>query len=69
MLIKPSENKQIFDMSSFFNEITNLYKKNKMPTKILLSGKKGLGKSTLAYHLINYALSADEEFKYDSKNV
>ena len=25
-----------------------------MPTKILLSGKKGLGKSTLAYHIVNY---------------
>ena len=39
-----------------------------MPTKILLSGKKGVGKSTLAYHLINYILSTNEEFKYDSNN-
>ena len=39
-----------------------------MPTKILLSGKKGLGKSTLAYHIINYILSVEEEFKYDSSN-
>ena len=37
-----------------------------MPTKILLSGKKGLGKSTLAYHVINYILSNTEDFKYDT---
>ena len=36
-----------------------------MPHKILLSGKKGIGKSTLAYHLINYILSQNEDFKYD----
>ena len=45
-----------------------LYNQKKMPSKILLSGKKGLGKSTLGYHIINYILSVDEEFKYDSKN-
>ena len=42
---------------------------NKMPTKILLSGKKGVGKSTLAYHIINYILSKSEEFKYDYKKL
>ena len=51
-------------MTSFFNEIINLYNKDKMPNKILLSGKKGLGKSTLAYHVINYILSEKEDFKY-----
>ena len=40
-----------------------------MPTKILLTGKKGLGKSTLAYHIINYILSNTEDFKYDSSNL
>jgi len=66
MNLKPSENTQLYGMNNFFNEITRLYKTNKMPTKILLSGKKGLGKSTLAYHVINYILSNNETFKYDS---
>ena len=66
MLLKPSENIQLYGMNHFFNEITNLYNKKKMPTKILLSGKKGLGKSTLAYHIINFILSTDEEHKYNS---
>jgi len=69
MELKPSENTRLFGMGRYFNEISKLYDENKMPTKILLSGKKGLGKSTLAYHLINYALSADEEFKYDTNNL
>ena len=68
MHLKPSNNKRLLGMTSFFNEIINLYNKDKMPNKILLSGKKGIGKSTLAYHIINYTLSRDEEFSYDEKN-
>ena len=68
MELKPSENTQLYGLNHLFNEITNLHKKEKMPNKILLSGKKGLGKSTLAYHIINYILSAAEDYKYDSSN-
>ena len=69
MHLKPSENTNLYGMNSFFNEIINLYIKKKMPNKILLSGKKGLGKSTLAYHIINYILSSDENNKYDINNL
>ena len=69
MNLKPSENTRLYGMNIFFNEIRKLYDQKKMPTKILMSGKKGLGKSTLAYHLINYILSDNEDFKYDSKNL
>ena len=69
MNLKPSENRQLYGMRYFFNEITKLYNEKKMPTKILLSGKKGLGKSTLAYHIINYILSDTEDFKYDSNKL
>ena len=68
MYLKPSQNTKLYGMDFFFNEIIMLYNQKKMPSKILLSGKKGLGKSTLGYHIINYILSVDEEFKYDSKN-
>ena len=66
MNLKPSANTQLYGMNHFFNEIIHLYNQKKMPTKILLSGKKGLGKSTLAYHVINYILSYNEDLKYDS---
>ena len=65
MHLKPSENLCLLEMGSFFNEIINLYNQKKMPNKILLSGKKGVGKSTLAYHLINYILSENEDYKYN----
>ncbi|MDA9616232.1 DNA polymerase III, partial [Candidatus Pelagibacter sp.] len=65
MDLKSSDNLQLYGMDHFFNELVNLYNLNKMPTKILLTGKKGLGKSTMAYHIINYILSDKEEFRYD----
>jgi len=65
MNFKASENIRLFGMNVFFNEITKLYNSKKMPNKILLSGKKGLGKSTLAYHIVNYILSENVEYKYD----
>ena len=68
MYLKPSQNTKLYEMNIFFNEIIMLYTKKIMPSKILLSGKKGLGKSTLAYHIINNILSTDEEFNYDSDN-
>ncbi|MDA9063189.1 AAA family ATPase, partial [Candidatus Pelagibacter sp.] len=67
MNLLPSENTQLYGMNNFFNEIITLHNEKKMPTKILLSGKKGLGKSTLAYHIINYIISTNEKFQYDSK--
>ena len=69
MNIKSSENRRLYGMKFYFNELINLYKKNKMPNKILFSGKKGVGKSTLAYHIINYILSENEECKYDKKEL
>ena len=65
MYLKPSKNTQLYGMGNFFNEIISLYNDKKMPTKILLSGKKGIGKSTLSYHLINYVLSNNEDNKYN----
>jgi len=65
MYLNPSENRHLLHMNTFFYEIINLYNQKKMPSKILLSGKKGLGKSTLAYHIINYILSQNEDYKYD----
>ena len=61
----PSEQIQLYGLDKYFNEIKKLYNLKKMPNKIMLSGKKGSGKSTMAYHIINYILSQFEENKYD----
>ena len=65
MNIKPSENTKLHALEGLFTEFTKLYNDKKMPSKILLSGKRGVGKSTFAYHIVNYALSLNEEYKYD----
>ena len=65
MNIKPSENINLYGLDDYFNEIINLFLNKKLPNKILLSGKKGCGKSTLAYHIINFILSEAEVDKYD----
>ena len=68
MNIKPSENINLYGLKNYFDEIIKLYNQKKMPNKIILSGKKGLGKSTLAHHIINYILSKNEDYKYDAIN-
>jgi DNA polymerase III subunit delta' len=62
----PITQTKLFGLNSIISELIELEKIDKLPNKVLLSGQKGLGKSTLAYHFINYALSKDEDFKYNT---
>ena len=66
--LKPVNQTYLFGLHQYLQELIELDKKKCLPNKILLSGQKGLGKSTLAYHFINYILSKDEEYKYDMNN-
>ena len=65
---KPFNQMNLFGLDKYINELIYLYNSNKLPNKILLSGQKGTGKSTLAYHFINFVLSKNEEFSYDLNN-
>ena len=69
MIVEPSENQYIYHLDKYFKELISLFNKDRMTNKIIFSGKKGLGKSTLAYHIINYILSKDEEYSYDQNNL
>tara|TARA_X000000950_G_scaffold216942_1_gene261066 strand:- start:319 stop:1251 length:933 start_codon:yes stop_codon:yes gene_type:complete len=51
-----------------FNELVNLSLRNKLPNKLIFSGNKGIGKSTFAFHFINYLFSNDEEYSYNLAN-
>ena len=62
---KPINQKKLFGLNIEVNEIINLFETNKLPNRILLSGPKGSGKATLAFHLINYIFSKNEENKYN----
>jgi DNA polymerase-3 subunit delta' len=59
----------LFGHDALFLELVGLYTNGNFPNKILLSGEKGIGKCTLAYHITNFILSSDEEFKYETNNL
>ena len=66
--LEPYNQTRLFGLELFLKELINLDKKNILPNKIILSGQKGLGKSTMAFHFINYILSKGEEFNYNLEN-
>ena len=68
MNLKPANQLSLYGHHFEFLNFIELYKSQKLPNKILLSGEKGIGKSTLAYHIINHILSIDEDNSYDLKN-
>ena len=67
-MFEPSKQKNLYGHYGIFEELLRLNYNDKLPNKILLSGQKGIGKSTLAYHLINYILSKNEDHKYKHEN-
>ena len=68
IIVDPINRTKLFGLEKYFSELVRLYENDILPNKILLSGQKGIGKATLAYHFINYVLSKKEEYKYNTKN-
>ncbi len=68
MNLTPINQTKLFGLEKFFDQFVHLYDKKSFPKKILLSGKKGIGKATLAYHLINYIHSYEEKDSYNKEN-
>ena len=66
--INPIEQTKLFGLGEYIDELINLEVNNKLPNKILLSGPKGIGKSTIAFHFINYCLSKNKSFNYNIKD-
>jgi DNA polymerase-3 subunit delta' len=67
-ILKPINQTQLYGLDNYFNELTKLHHEGNYPNKLLLSGQKGIGKCTLAFHFINYVLSINEDHKYDVQN-
>ncbi len=63
----PRKQLYLYGYENYFNSFIKNYEKNKLPNSILLSGLKGLGKATFAYHFANYLLSQKEEGEYSVK--
>ena len=68
-IVLPKNQLSLYGYEDYFASFANLYRKNKLPNTILLSGPKGLGKATFAYHFINYILSYNEFNKYSVDNM
>ena len=49
--------KTIIGHDVIYNYLKELHINNKLPNKILLSGKKGIGKSLLVNHFLNFLYS------------
>jgi len=64
----PKRQEKLFLYSKYFKLFIKLYKNNLLPNKILFTGQSGLGKSTFAYHFINFVLSEKEHYSYDYDN-
>jgi len=65
MNLDPKKQEKLFGFSNLFNHFVKLLENKKFPNKIMISGPKGIGKSTFAFHIINYIFSKNEKNSYD----
>ena len=64
----PKDQLNLYGYDIYFEKFINLFETNKLPNSILLSGLKGIGKSTFVYHFSNYLLSKNEDYQYSIKD-
>jgi DNA polymerase-3 subunit delta' len=68
--VTPSINSlSLFGYKDLFSSFVKMNENNVLPNTILLSGQQGIGKSTFAFHFINFLLSRDEMSKYSLENL
>ena len=67
-IIKPQNQLNLFGYESYFDSFVKLFELGSLPKAILLTGPKGLGKSTFVYHFINFILSRNETKTYSVNN-
>tara|TARA_B100000579_G_scaffold55698_1_gene39418 strand:- start:465 stop:1403 length:939 start_codon:yes stop_codon:yes gene_type:complete len=65
MNLNPRNQEKLFGYDDLFKHFIELFEYKKLPNKIIISGPKGIGKSTFAYHFINYIFSKKEENSYN----
>ena len=64
LVLDPAKQLYLYEYNSKFDLFKKLLINKKIPRCTLLTGPKGIGKSTFAYHLINYFLSLKEKNSY-----
>ncbi len=61
----PKNSLELFNLNHYFDNLKNLIIKGNFPKVLLISGDKGLGKSTLVNHLVHFYYDKDN---YDLKS-
>ncbi len=56
---------KLFSYTDLLNNFVILDNKNLLPSRILLTGQEGIGKTNFSFHLINYLFSKEEINKYN----
>ena len=64
-VLKPKSQLKLYGYEYYFSFFDNLYTKNKLPNSLIVSGQKGIGKSTFIYHFVNFLLSKKDKYKYN----
>ena len=59
---------KLYGFNNLFNNFESLFKNNKLPKILLLTGDKGIGKFTFIFHFINFLLSKKNNSSYDKDN-
>jgi len=67
-VLLPKKQLSLFGYEKYFNLFIKMFESKKLPNTIMLSGPKGIGKSTFAFHFANYLLSKNEKKSYVLKN-
>ena len=62
-LKNPKKTINLYGFENRLNFLVNLYKDNKLPQVLMISGKKGIGKFTLINHFLNYIFDNNYNLK------
>ncbi len=65
----PFNSIKLFGHQDYFNNLLKLYNNKRFPKVLMLSGSKGSGKFTLAFHIINCFFTQKGKESYDLKNL
>jgi len=63
-IITSRNNLYLYGYKNYFSSFVKMFESKMLPHTILLSGQRGIGKSTFIYHFVNFILSKNENFKY-----
>ncbi len=63
-IFNPKNQLKLYGYENYFSIFAEIFKKKEIPSSYLISGPKGIGKSTFIYHFINYLLSKNENNQY-----